>query len=153
MLGTSLDPVTTNFIEPAFINDTVSPGSTRRSKTTMSFFLSACIQSHLLSALHLHHVYKASSCSGLQPAHHWFMWPKLVCVLCVQSIFNILNGSCATDTSTALLNQATSGLGDSFFRSSFNCTQETPVWSASTDDVDRALFCGYKQVGPFCWCK
>ena len=25
VLGSSLDPVTTNFIEPAFINDTVSP--------------------------------------------------------------------------------------------------------------------------------
>ena len=65
---------------------------------------------------------------------------------CVQSIFNMLNGSCSSDTSTGLLNQATANLGSSFFRSSFNCTQETPVWSASPDDVDRTLFCGYKQV-------
>ena len=64
----------------------------------------------------------------------------------MQSMFNMINGSCATDTSTALLNQATSTLGDSFFRSSFNCTQEQPVWSTNTDSLDQTIFCGYKEV-------
>ena len=64
----------------------------------------------------------------------------------VQSMFNMVPGTCASDTTTALLNQAVAGLSDSFFRSSFNCTQEVPVWSGNTGALDRAIFCGYKQV-------
>ena len=61
-------------------------------------------------------------------------------------MFNLLNGSCSSDTTTALLNQAAAGFGIDYIRSSFNCTQEQPVWSATTDALDRSLFCGYKQV-------
>ncbi|DBA75618.1 TPA: hypothetical protein ACH3X2_009057 [Trebouxia sp. C0005] len=84
VLGTSLDPVTTYFIEPAFVNST--------------------------------------------------------------SMFNMVNGSCASDTSTALLNEATAGFADTYFRSSFNCTQEIPVWSTDTSTLDRTIFCGYKEA-------
>ena len=66
----------------------------------------------------------------------------------LQSMFNMVNSSCASDTTTTLLNQATANLGESFFRSSFSCTQEQPVWSTSTDALDRTIFCGYKEVGP-----
>ena len=55
-------------------------------------------------------------------------------------------GTCASDTTTALLNQAIAGSSDSFARSSFNCTQEVPVWSATPEALDRAIFCGYKDV-------
>ena len=61
-------------------------------------------------------------------------------------MFNMVPGTCASDTTTALLNQAVAGFSDSFFRSSFNCTQEEPVWSGTTDSLDRAIFCGYRQV-------
>lgn len=64
----------------------------------------------------------------------------------MQSMFNMVNGSCASDTSTALLNEATAGLADTYFRSSFNCTQEVPVWSTDTTTLDRTIFCGYKEV-------
>lgn len=84
VLGTSQDPITTYFIEPAFVNST--------------------------------------------------------------SMFNMVNGTCASDTTTALLNQATTGLARSYFRSSFNCTQEEPVWSGSTDALDRTIFCGYREA-------
>ncbi|KAL0046688.1 hypothetical protein WJX82_007270 [Trebouxia sp. C0006] len=84
VLGTSLDPVTTYFIEPAFVNST--------------------------------------------------------------SMFNMVNGSCASNTSTALLNEATAGFADTYFRSSFNCTQELPVWSTDTNTLDRTIFCGYKEA-------
>lgn len=68
----------------------------------------------------------------------------------MQSMFNMVNGTCASDTTTALLNQATTGLARSYFRSSFNCTQEEPVWSGSTDALDRTIFCGYREVGFSC---
>lgn len=61
-------------------------------------------------------------------------------------MFNMVPGTCASDITTALLNQAVAGFSDSFFRSSFNCTQEEPVWSGTTDSLDRAIFCGYRQV-------
>ena len=64
----------------------------------------------------------------------------------LQSMFKMVNGSCTSDTSTALLNQAAAGFGDTYFRSSFNCTQEEPVWSTSTNALDRTIFCGYKEV-------
>lgn len=66
----------------------------------------------------------------------------------VQSMFNMVPGACASDATTAFLNQAVAGFSDSFFRSSFNCSQEAPVWSGTTDVLDRAIFCGYKQVSP-----
>ena len=68
----------------------------------------------------------------------------------MQSMFNMVNGTCASDTTTALLNQATVGLASSYFRSSFNCTQEIPVWSSSTDALDRTIFCGYREVSISC---
>ncbi len=64
----------------------------------------------------------------------------------LQSMFNMVNGSCASDTATALLNEATAGFADTYFRSSFNCTQEVPVWSTDTSTLDRTIFCGYKEV-------
>lgn len=64
-------------------------------------------------------------------------------------MFNLVNGSCASDTTTALLNQATAGFANTFFRSSFNCTQEEPVWSTSADALDRSIFCGYKEVSTY----
>ncbi|KAL3145247.1 hypothetical protein ABBQ32_000991 [Trebouxia sp. C0010 RCD-2024] len=64
----------------------------------------------------------------------------------VQSMFNMVPSTCASDTTTALLNQAIAGSSDNFVRSSFNCTQELPVWSATPDALDRAIFCGYKDA-------
>ena len=74
------------------------------------------------------------------------MFHTLSMAVWVQSMFNMVNSTCATDTTTALLNQATAGFANTYFRSSFNCTQEEPVFSTNTDTLDRTIFCGYKEV-------
>lgn len=65
----------------------------------------------------------------------------------VQAIFNVVP-DCATDTSTALLNAfvSSNSTGSTYFVLPFNCTTATPVWQASSNDIQDKLFCGFKQV-------
>lgn len=62
------------------------------------------------------------------------------------AMYNMVS-SCQNDSSTASLNtfvNANSG-GSQFFSRPFNCTTAQPVWNPTAAEIERSLFCGFKQ--------
>ena len=64
-----------------------------------------------------------------------------------QAVDNMVR-SCATDTSTAALQQFLQSNGGNafYYNRDFACTGADVVWQPSAAAINRALYCGYRQA-------